>query len=537
MPYDGVLIHFLTNELKENLVGGKINKIFETNALDIVFQIRAKNNDAKIVNHQLFISSSLDMPRIFLTTKKMAALDVPKNFCMVLRKYIERGTILDISQYQNDRLIIITIASTSELGDNHTYRLMIELMGRNSNIILINDENIIIDAIRKLPPSEEVSRLVIPKATYLFPTSNSNINPFELENDLNTDYTILQGISKPLKNAIDNSSLSIKEYLMQKINPTIYKLEKKFDFHVLPLYLEEIAENNFSSISSMLETFYYTYKAIFTDKAKALKKIVKSKITHYETKLSNLEQDLEDAKNNLKYNDLGILLQANLYKIKKGMDKIILEDFNNDFKQVEITLDPLLDPSKNLKRIFSKGKKAKNGLTMINIQIDLTKKEINYLDIIYNQIDFASSIDLDEIKDELVKGKYIKPQKQNKPKNKKINITKYTLNDNEIYVGKNNIQNDYITHKLANSYDWWFHVKDAPGSHVLFKMPNPTYTLTEQDIRYCANLAASFSKYSTSSSVAVDYLQVKYIKKIPGVKGSEVTYSNQKTIYIDPNLK
>ena len=138
---------------------------------------------------------------------------------------------------------------------------------------------------------------------------------------------------------------------------------------------------------------------------------------------------------------------------------------------------------------------------------------------------------------ELIKNKYLKDKNQSKPKNKKINITKYILNKNEILVGKNNIQNEYITHKLAQSYDWWFHVKDAPGSHVVFKVPHPSYILTEQDIRFCANLAASFSKFSNSSSVPVDYVLVKYLKKIPGMKGSNVTFTNNKTIYIDPSMK
>ena len=195
----------------------------------------------------------------------------------------------------------------------------------------------------------------------------------------------------------------------------------------------------------------------------------------------------------------------------------------------------MLDASHNLAKIFQKAKKAKNGLVMINVQLDITKNEISYLDEIYTQIDFANTVDLDEIKDELVRNKYIKKSKQVKPKNKKINLTKYLLNNNEIYCGKNNIQNEYITHKLARHYDWWFHVKDAPGSHILFRVPDPNYSLTEEDIRYCANLASCFSKTSISSSVPVDYLQVKYIKKIPGVKGSRVTYTNQKTIYIDPD--
>lgn len=537
MPCDGIFIHHLTVELKDLLCGGKINKIIEPSNLDIILQIRAKNQDGKILNHQLLISSSLDMPRIYITNKKYTSLDIPKNFCMVLRKYIERGVILDICQYQNDRLILIKIASNNELGDSNLYTLAIELMGRNSNVILLDKDEIIIDAMRKLPPNEDVTRLIIPHAKYQYPTSESSINPFELSDNDIYDESLLQGVCKQVRFTIKNHNISIVDYLNNTIKPTIYNLDKKYDFYILPLEGYNVVKNNFNTISEMLDVYYNEYKQIYTDKAKALKKVVKNKITHFVTKLDNLEKDLEDANKNLVFNKLGVLLQANLYKVSKGMKKVIVEDFIDNSGEIEINLDEMLDPGKNLKRIFQKGKKAKNAIDMVQIQIDLTNKEIAYLDSIYSQIDFASPIDLDEIRDELVKNKYIKQQKLQKPKNKKINITKYYINDNTILVGKNNIQNDYITHHLAKSYDWWFHVKDAPGSHVVFKMPSPEYVLTEQDIRYCANLAASFSKASTSSSVPVDYLQIKYIKKIPGTKGCEVTYTNQKTIYIDPDIK
>ena len=218
------------------------------------------------------------------------------------------------------------------------------------------------------------------------------------------------------------------------------------------------------------------------------------------------------------------------------MHTIIVDDFFHN-QPLEIQLDPMLDPSTNLKKLFTKAKKAKNALVMINLQLKIANNELKYLDEISSQIDFANNIDLEEIKMELIKNKYLKDKNQSKPKNKKINITKYILNKNEILVGKNNIQNEYITHKLAQSYDWWFHVKDAPGSHVVFKVPHPSYILTEQDIRFCANLAASFSKFSNSSSVPVDYVLVKYLKKIPRMKGSNVTFTNNKTIYIDPSMK
>ena len=537
MPYDGILIHFLISELSEKLVGGKINKIIEPSSLDLCLQIRSKNQtDNKIKNYQLFISSSLDMPRIYLTDRKISSFESPKNFCMVLRKYLERGIITKIEQIDNDRIIVFHISSISELGDNINYRLIVELMGRNSNIILINSLNIIIDAIRKLPPSEDSKRLILPKATYSYPPSNTTINPFLIDESNQYDIDMLQGVSKLAKDAIKNSHQSLKNYLQHPLNYAIYQIDKKYDFYILPLFNYQIIKDGFDSINMMLDVYYKDYRTIYNDKAKALKKIIKNKIIHLQNKIDHLQNDLEVANENLKYNEIGILLQANLYKVQKGMDKIIVDDFFHH-QPLEIQLDPMLDPSNNLKKLFAKSKKAKNALSMIDLQLKITSNEIKYLDEISNQIDFANNIDLEEIKMELIKNKYLKDKKESKPKNKKINITKYILNNNEILVGKNNIQNEYITHKLAKSYDWWFHVKDAPGSHVIFKVPTPSYILTEQDIRFCANLAASFSKFSHSSSVPVDYVLVKYLKKIPGMKGSNVTFNNNKTIYIDPSIK
>lgn len=536
MPYDGLFIHYLTLELNNTLQNGKINRIVDTGLLDIVLQIRAKNSEGRIINHDLYISSSLDMPRLYITNKKVSSVDVPKNFCMVLRKYIERGIIKSISQFENDRLIEIKIASTSELGDSKNYSLIIELMGRNSNIILIDEDGIIIDAMRKLPPTDEGTRLVLPHATYRYPDNSNRINPFNLNKDEVFSSNQIQGIAKNILNIINDNNISLYDFIRKPIKPCIYKGEKRFDFYHLPIF-DNIEKDEFYSISTMLDCYYSEYLVIYNDKAKELKKVIKNKIAHLQTKYDNLVNDLDKANQNLIYNDLGVLLQANLYKVKKGMSKITVENFFNNNEPLDINLNPMLDASHNLAKFFQKAKKAKNGLVMIKLQLEITSNEISYLDEIYSQIDFANNIDLDEIKDELVKNKYIKKTKQVKPKNKKINLTKYILNGNEIYCGKNNIQNEYITHKLANHYDWWFHVKDAPGSHVLFRIPDPTYVLTEEDIRYCANLASCFSKASISSTVPVDYLQVKYIKKIPGTKGSRVTYTNQKTIYIDPDNK
>ena len=279
MPYDGILIHFLISELSEKLVGGKINKIIEPSSLDLCLQIRSKNQtDNKIKNYQLFISSSLDMPRIYLTDRKISSFESPKNFCMVLRKYLERGIITKIEQIDNDRIIVFHISSISELGDNINYRLIVELMGRNSNIILINSQNIIIDAIRKLPPSEDSKRLILPKATYSYPPSNTTINPFLIDESNQYDIDMLQGVSKLAKDAIKNSHQSLKNYLQHPLNYAIYQIDKKYDFYILPLFNYQIIKDGFDSINMMLDVYYKDYRTIYNDKAKALKKIIKNSI-------------------------------------------------------------------------------------------------------------------------------------------------------------------------------------------------------------------------------------------------------------------
>lgn len=529
MPYDGVFIHYLVAELKEKLVGCKINKIIEPNLLDIVLQIRSKDANKKL--EQLFISASLDMPRIYLTDEKVVSLDVPKNFCVILRKYIERGIIQDIRQIQNDRIICFDIRSYSELGDLVTYTLVFELMGRNSNLILMDASHTIIDAIRKLPPTEEATRLILPKSKYIPSLREHAINPFLFLGGITTDQ--LEGCSKILLGEYPHIA-DLYLALQNHPHPYIYQYKEKYDFYLLPLPSKEVVIDQFDSISHMLSTYYQSYREVYTDKAKALKKVIKAKIVKLTTKLDHLHQDLDEANQNIVFNHLGLLLQSNLYAVKKGDTKITVFDFTNQNIPIEIELDPMLDPSKNLKRIFTKGKKAKNALSQIAYQIEKTEQELAYLDTIFVQIEFASPSDLAEITDELIQNKYLKDKKRNAPKKKGVTLTKYDIDGIEVLVGKNNIQNETITHKMAKPFDWWFHAKDVPGSHVLFRSPSSDYHLSEKEIRFCAELAGRFSKSGRSSTVPVDYTLAKYVKKIAGLQGSQVTYTHQKTIYIDP---
>lgn len=537
MSIDGCFIHYLTTELNQEILNFKINKIYQPAPLEIVLQLRGKNETGLIVNKQLLISSKLDHPRIHLLTKKISNPEVPNNFCMLLRKYIERGVIKEIKQYQNDRLIELHINAYNELDDENTFILIFEIMGRNSNIILLNSENTIIDALRKLPPSFDNLRTIIPHAKYNYPSSTKSINPFNKEIPLLLDN--LQGVSKQLLNTLnelDNSN--ILNFLNQEIKPVIFKTEKKLDFYAYPLSNDYEVISTHQSLSEMLEEYYNESLKTVNYNAVELEKTIQKELKKANIKLSNLTLDLQKAKENLKYSNIGILLQSNLYKVKKGDTKVIVLDYFNNNEELEINLNPLLDPSSNLKAIFNKAKKASIAIVEVKKQIDIVLKEIEYLNTILFQLSIADNKDLEEIKLELSLNGYLKSNQKYKKKQQKIEFITYKVDDILIYVGKNNTQNDYLTHKIASSNDYWFHTKNLPGSHVIVKIPenDPNFVMSEKLIRTAANIAAYYSTGKTSSSVPVDYTKVRYLKKVPGMKGSFVTLQNQKTIYIDPDI-
>lgn len=537
MPIDGCFIHYLTDELNKEILNYKINKIYQPAPLEIVLNLRGKNEAGSIVNKQLLISSKLDSPRIHLLTKKISNPEVPNNFCMLLRKYIEKGIINKIIQHENDRLIELHISAYNELDDENSFILIFEIMGRNSNLILLNSEFSIIDALRKLPPSFDNLRTIIPHAKYFYPESNKQINPFFDEIPLLLDS--MQGVSKQLLNTLKElEKEQIKDFLNQEITPVIYKTEKKLDFYAYPLSVEYEVISKHETLSLMLEEYYTESLKTVNFNAVEMEKAIQKEAKKAAIKYSNLVSDLEKAYDNMKYSDIGILLQSNLYKVKKGDKSVIINNYLGNNEEIEITLNPLLDPSSNLKVIFNKAKKASKAIVEIKKQIDKVSMEINYLNTILFQISIANNNDLEEIKQELAINGYIKSNIKNKKKQQKLELLTYNVDGITIYVGKNNTQNDYLTHKLASSNDYWFHVQKLSGSHVIVRIPenNPDYEMSEILIRTAANLAAYYSTGRTSSSVPVDYTKVRNLKKVPGMKGSYVTMIGQKTIYIDPDI-
>ena len=530
MPFDGTFIHYLTNELNEELQEFKVNKIYQPNVLDVVLQLRGKNKTGLIVNKQLLISSSLDSPRIYLTNDKFHNPENPSNFCMLLRKYVERGYITNIKQYLNDRVIIIEIKNTNEMQDEYSNQLIIEIMGKNSNIILADNDFSIIDAIRKLPPIDEHSRTILPHAKYLFPETRGLLSPFDNPNLSMSSY---MGMSRILQSAIKDSNQSVSDFINQPLNPLIYKRDEKLEFYAYKLHDDDKIVGTYLSLSSCLNDYYHKTKATQNYDTSNLLKVMKKAFYKVENRKENFNTDLIRAKEELKKENEAILLQSNLYLVKPGDKKVNVFDFLNTQTNIDIELDPMLDASGNLKKMFKKIKKAKNAIVKLDEQIKLADEEIRYLEDILFQIEIADAKDISEIKSELITNGYLKSTKKIK-RNQAITILCYEVQGTSIFVGKNNKQNEYLTHKLAKKNDYWFHVKDAPGSHVIVRMERDT-EFNEPIIRAAANLAAYYSKAQTSGSVPVDYTMVKYIKKIPGEKGYHVTFTNQSTIYIDPD--
>jgi predicted ribosome quality control (RQC) complex YloA/Tae2 family protein len=526
---DGVFIHHLTHELKNALVGGRINKIQQVSELQLLFQIRVKS-----INVQLMVSAAISEPRVHLTTNSFTPIDPVPNFCLLIRKYFDGAFITNVSQFENDRVMIFDFTVSNEIGDMVQRKMIIELMGRNSNIIFTNSDFIIIDAIRRLPPSLEGLRTILPKAKYEYPSSPKPLNPFTIQsNDI--DFSLLQGVSTLLLNElkITNDMIALTS---RKKSPVLIKTEQKSYFYCFPLQHINGSITHFDTLSELLSFVFIENKSEsqLSQQHRDMERFIQTEIQRNKYKLEKLGSELELALQSKSLQKTGELLSANLNQVSKGDDHVEVEDYYNNFEKVHIPLDKKLTPSQNLGVIFTKLRKSKNAIIQIRNQIELSNNEVEYLSELLFQIENASVKDLNEIYDELIRLKYIKKTKQIKISK---SVPKYDTYIDDLgisyLVGKNNIQNDYITHKVASRLNYFFHVKNAPGSHVVVRFEG---ALTEQITRTAANLAALHSSMKLSSSVPVDYTLVKHLKKVSKEKGSLVLLSNQKTIYIDPSV-
>ncbi len=545
MSFDGNIVKKVTSELADSLKTGRINKIYQLSKHDLLFIINTKSG-----KKQLLISNSPSYSRIHLTSMNYEKPDFPPTFCMFLRKHLEGGIITDIYQITNDRVIVFLVQSRNELGDLALKKLIVEVMGRHSNIIITDENNKILEGIKHVLPFDNKERTVFPGAIYQEPTQNK-INPYNitqrnefLENPDNLNEKILLNnfigfsplITKEIIYRFQNTKKTISlifEEILNESNPQIIYSKKEFFYYTdLTSIAGEV--KYFDDINSMLDRYYYEKDTIdiIKQKSKNLVKFIKNHLIKSKHKIEKLNKDLINTEKRDSLRIKGELIQANLNNILKGDIVLRCIDYYTN-EEVAIDLDPKLSPIKNSNKYFKKYKKLKTSIPYIAVQIKEANNEIAYFEQLLHQVENSSLKDIEEIKDELIEKGYIKRKSIKKKKKKRPNYDTYFDEDGvEILVGKNNIQNEFITHKLAKHNEIWFHAKDSPGSHVVVRKIFP---LSETTIRTASQLAAYFSKMRYSGTVPVDYLEVRYLKKVPGKLSSFVTYKNNKTIYIDPD--
>ena len=569
MSLDGTVVKNLVYEINNRVIDGRIDKIYQNNN-DLLINIRAKGQ-----RERLFISIS-GSPRMYFSDEIFDSPQNPPAFCMLLRKHLENNQILEVSQYKMDRIIKILVKSRDELGEYSKKALIIELMGKHSNVILIDDDSKkIIDSLKRINFNLSSVREILPGLTYNPEDISEGLDPCQVDSisdlikdsreNLNIKSFFLKnftGISPQMCNEIEyRSNIDFKRNLSALTDPEIIELDKIFsgifktvkenDFSPIKIYREDLFKDFYSidleslndkekikvdSISSLLEEFYNSkfLRDSLGSKSKELKKIVKKNIEKLNRKLSNQANELNVALNREKFKVYADLISSNFYKIGKGADSVTVENFYDEMKEIKIPLDPTLDGPSNAAKYYKKYSKLKNAASFLTEQIEIGKSEISYLQSILLNIDFAERPDeIDEIYEELEKEGYLKKKKKNNKKKKDSDenyITVKTEDGFDIYIGKNNRQNDYLTHKKAKKNDLWFHVKDAPGSHVILKNDNRDFT--NNSLLTAAKLAAKYSSLSKSQNIPVDYTFKMYVKRHPAKKPGLVTYTNYKTINI-----
>lgn len=510
MAFDGLFIHNLINEIKDDIIGKRINRFYTINETDFLLTLSSHKS--------LFITLNSNNPYFSFTEQKL--LQSNSFLSNYLKKHIEGGIITDFIQYNNDRIIILDIKSTDDLGYSKKYKIIVELTGKNSNFIITDENLIITEALRKSYLTDD--RIIQVKVKYDFLGSNKP-NPFDnIYNPLLCSY---EGIAKTTYNEICEYGLN--NVLTRTIKPTLIKGDKTH-FYCFDLFTIDGERQYFDSLSNLIEYYYLNQNKETTqsnDQKQTYNYITKT-INKLKNKLEKQENELQQAKENTSLEQTASLLAANIHLVKPYQESITVENFYNNNEPITIPINTKISINENINYYYDKFKKNKRAIDIISKTIEDTKNDILYYEDLLSQLSFTSTNDLKEL---MVEVGIKKPSKLKQ----KPNILKYNLKDGSIvYVGKNNIQNNYLTHTLAQKNDYFFHVKNAPGSHVILRG-----TLSEENIEIAGAIASYYSKLNKGINVCVDYTQVKWVKKVKGTKGSFVIYTNEKNVFSNPSLE
>ena len=541
MSFDGFFLHHMVEELRTELLNGRIQKINQPFDQELVLQIRSNRK-----SHRLLLSAHPVFGRIQLTESTFENPAQPSTFIMVLRKYLQGAVIESIEQIENDRIVEITVSNKNEIGDHIQATLIIEIMGKHSNILLVDkSSHKILEVIKHIGFSQNSYRTLLPGATYIAPPSTEAINPFMVKDEklfeiLQTQeltaknlQNLFQGLGRDTATELERQLLNDKlatfrNFFGQETKPCL--TDKSFS--CVP-FSSKTAEN-FDSLSQLLD-IYYKDKAErdrVKQQASELIRRVENELQKNRQKLKKQEKELQATENAEEFRQKGELLTTFLHQVPNDQDQVILENYYTN-QPITIALDKALTPNQNAQRYFKRYQKLKEAVKYLTDLIEETKATILYLESVETVLNQAGLDEIAEIREELIQTGFIRRRQREKIQ-KRQKPEQYLASDGKtiIYVGRNNLQNEELTFKMARKEELWFHAKDIPGSHVVISGNlNPTDEVKTD----AAELAAYFSKGRLSNLVQVDMIEVKKLNKPTGGKPGFVTYTGQKTLRVTPD--
>ncbi|WP_261265876.1 Rqc2 family fibronectin-binding protein PavA [Streptococcus mitis] len=541
MSFDGFFLHHMVEELKRELVNGRIQKINQPFEQELVLQIRSNRQ-----SHRLLLSAHPVFGRIQLTQTTFENPSQPSTFIMVLRKYLQGALIESIEQVENDRIVEMTVSNKNEIGDHIQATLIIEIMGKHSNILLVDkSSHKILEVIKHVGFSQNSYRTLLPGSTYIAPPSTESLNPFTIKDEklfeiLQTQETtaknlqsLFQGLGRDTANELEKILVSDKlatfrNFFHQETKP--FLTETSFS----PVPFANQVEEPFANLSDLLDT-YYKDKAErdrVKQQASELIRRVENELQKNRHKLKKQEKELLATDNAEEFRQKGELLTTFLHQVPNDQDKVILDNYYTNLP-ITIALDKALTPNQNAQRYFKRYQKLKEAVKYLTDLIEETKATILYLESVETVLNQAGLEEIAEIREELIQTGFIRRRQREKIQKRK-KPEQYLASDGKtiIYVGRNNLQNEELTFKMARKEELWFHAKDIPGSHVVISGNLDPSDEVKTD---AAELAAYFSQGRLSNLVQVDMIEVKKLNKPTGGKPGFVTYTGQKTLRVTPD--
>ena len=584
MAFDGIVTKAIVLELQQ-LIGGRIDKIYQPNKNDILLGFYLNG-----INYALNICTNSQNYRLHLTTHSKPNPKIAPNFCMLLRKHLIGLRIKNIISTNLERVITIEFEGFDDVDDIITKKLIVELMGRHCNIILIDENHIIIDSLRHISCYDnELTRDIVPHAKYVYPTTNKLnflevVDFYDFKSKLDIDFNntfvehlpvcisnIFNGISKSFVTHIIevlniDSSMKLSDTILEKIYDYIHTIIistdnsglgfdtiKDFNGNMKDYVLIKKENHEPFSLNFFIDDYYFTKETSedFKTYRNSISKLILDTLKKYNKRLLHINEKLKECDHMDIYKLYGELITANLYRLPNiNTDKLHLENYYDNNSLIIIPLDKKYSPSHNAKLFFKKYNKLKNALQIVGKQKEETIKDLDYIESVIYELEACSSIEditnvFEEISESSVfkektdkykekKNLKVKKSKLTKNKNVNFNPIKYKIENYTFLVGRNNIENDYLTLKYAKKTDLWFHTKDIHGSHCILVLNNESTVPNHDTLTRCAEIAAYHSKARSSSNVPVDICNVKFVKKPNGAKPGMVIYKNNTTLYVNP---